>query len=256
MITTNAFATLRVSTGTTKQNDRKDKSRSLLFSGSHALKARRSASSKSALLSSSVSTTTNSDNNNDLVKENNSSNPVTIQERLMKISNIASLLCVVDCTVLPVVTVALPLLGIGTSASTAAWLHDLGHSIALYFVLPVGGLAATMNYFNHNKKNLLSLSLVGLFCVYAANGNGGPILSLLPHSLAHNLHCGTTLHRVVNIVGCVCLLGSNHLGKIIGGCGIKDCGVDHGNGINGDAEIGSSCCHDHGHGGHDHSHTH
>jgi len=151
-------------------------------------------------------------------------------------------------------------LGIGASASTAAWLHELGHSIALYFVLPVGGLATTMNYLNHSKKSLLSLALVGLSCVYAANGHGGPVLSLLPHSLAHDLHCGTILHRTTNILGCAFLLSSNYLGKQIAGCDNKDCGIDHGNeGVNGDMEFGSgtgSCCdHDDGH-SHSHSHHH
>jgi hypothetical protein len=182
-------------------------------------------------------------------------------DRLLKISNIASLLCVVDCTVLPIITIALPLLGLSASASTAAWLHELGHSVALYFVLPVGGMATTMNYLSHEKKSLLSLALVGLSCVYMANGHGGPLLSLLPHGLAHDLHCGTVLHRMTNIVGCACLLSSNILGKrAAGGCAVKDCAVDHGKStavdLGVDMELGSSSscegkCSDDGH-----SHSH
>ena len=151
-------------------------------------------------------------------------------ERLLKISNIASLLCVIDCTVLPLVTILLPLLGLSASASTAAWLHELGHQVALYFVLPVGGLATTTNFINHKKKSLLALSLVGLSCVYMANAHGGPILSMLPHKLAHDLHCGTILHRTTNILGCACLLSSNYLGKRVegGGCKDKNCDIDHG----------------------------
>ncbi len=58
-------------------------------------------------------------------------------EKLLEISNIASLLCVVDCTVLPIVTVMLPLFGLaGTNSATMDWLHSLGRGIALYFVLP------------------------------------------------------------------------------------------------------------------------
>ena len=88
-----------------------------------------------------------------------------------------------------------------------------------------------MNYLNHEKKSLLALALVGLTCIYVANGHGGPLLSLIPSKLAHDLHCGTALHRMTNIAGCACLLTSNILGKkAAGGCAVKDCTVDHGNG--------------------------
>ena len=60
----------------------------------------------------------------------------SIGEKLAKISNIASMLCVIDCTVLPVVTVLLPLIGLGASPAQAKWLHELGHSVAIFFVLP------------------------------------------------------------------------------------------------------------------------
>ena len=138
--------------------------------------------------------------------------------RLLQISNIASILCVIDCTVLPAVTIFLPILGIAASAERAKWLADVGHSIALWFVMPVGGLAATMNYLTHKKAKLSALAALGLTLIYAANGHGGPILSRLPHHLAHNLHCGTWLHRATNLFGCACLLGSNYYSHKIGGC--------------------------------------
>lgn len=140
------------------------------------------------------------------------------KRRLLQISNIASILCVVDCTVLPAVTIFLPILGLATSAERAKWLADVGHSIALWFVMPVGGLAATMNYLTHKKAKLSALAALGLTLIYAANGHGGPILSRLPHHLAHNLHCGTWLHRATNLFGCACLLGSNYYSHQIGGC--------------------------------------
>ena len=191
----------------------------------------------------------NSVSNNDDIKNytkatvgSSENSQISFREHLLKLSNIASLLCAVDCTVLPIITVVLPFLWLGTSSATAERLHELGHSLAIYFVLPVGGLASTMNYLNHNKKSLLALSLIGLSCVYAANGHGGPILSRSPHSLAHSLHCGTILHRVTNIMGCAFLLSSNHLGRKISGCGSKDCGMDHGHAV--DAECGSHRRHD------------
>ena len=91
-----------------------------------------------------------------------------------------------------------------------------------------------MNYLNHEKKSLLYISWIGLGCVYIANAQeGGPIFTLLTlplplsDSVLHDLHCGTVLHRVVNIVGCVCLLLSNCLGRKVAGCRHKDCGIIH-----------------------------
>lgn len=141
-----------------------------------------------------------------------------IREKLSKISNVASMLCVIDCTVLPIVTVLLPLIGLGASSAQAKWLHEIGHSIAIYFVLPVGGLAATMNYLSSKSRLFASIAAIGLSMIYAANGHGGPILSMLPHKLAHSLHCGTLLHKTVNIIGCACLLSSNYFAHKLGCC--------------------------------------
>eukprot|EP01083_Nonionella_stella_P082520 227784_1 len=157
-----------------------------------------------------------------------SSSTKSLQERLSNAANFASLLCVVDCTLLPLVTVLLPVIGLGASSSMAKTVHDLGHSLAMFFVLPVGGLASTMNYLNHKKKSLAALAGIGLSCVYAANaGHGAPLVSLLPSSMAHKLHCGSMIHRAVNICGCACLLSSNYLGRKIGGCAQdSDCCAD------------------------------
>mmetsp|Transcript_412 Transcript_412/g.705 ORF Transcript_412/g.705 Transcript_412/m.705 type:complete len:338 (-) Transcript_412:113-1126(-) len=139
------------------------------------------------------------------------------KERLMKISNIASVLCVIDCTALPIITLILPLLGLGASAAQTEWLHELGHSVAMYFVLPVGGMAGTLNYLSHRKIWTSAPAALGLSMIYLANGHGG-ILSLLPHELAHSLHCGSVLHRIVNIAGCALLLRSNYMSHRLVGC--------------------------------------
>ena len=59
----------------------------------------------------------------------------TFEEKMQQISNVASMLCVVDCTVLPIVTVLLPLFGVAATSSSTA-LHQIGHAISLFFVLP------------------------------------------------------------------------------------------------------------------------
>lgn len=69
-------------------------------------------------------------------KANNSQEVSKTFVRILEISNFASMLCVVDCTVLPIVTVLFPLIGLESSGSAMGWLHSLGRNIALYFVLP------------------------------------------------------------------------------------------------------------------------
>lgn len=130
-------------------------------------------------------------------------------EKLLQISNAASLLCAIDCTVLPIVTLLLPLIGIGVSPTSASFLHDLGHAIGIYFVLPVGSFATAMNFRAHKNTFISSFAALGLFLIYLANGSGGPILSLLPDATRHALHCGGLAHRLCNIAGSLLLFGSN-----------------------------------------------
>lgn len=217
--TTDSFSSL--SKQRSNKNNRNKNHASSLFSSSQGLDSNNDNDV-------TTTTTTSTDKEQGLMK--------SIGEKLAKISNIASMLCVIDCTVLPVVTVLLPLIGLGASPAQAKWLHELGHSVAIFFVLPVGGLAATMNYLSSKNAFLSSIAVLGLSMIYAANGHGGPILSRLPHNIAHSLHCGTLLHRSVNIVGCACLLTSNYLAHRLG------CDHDHGHGH---SHSDSCCDHDH-----------
>lgn len=141
------------------------------------------------------------------------------KDNLLKASNFASLLCVLDCTILPVVTILLPLFGIvAASPAQMEWLHQAGHAVALGFVLPVGGLATTLNYlYAHRTAWIASLGCLGLLLVLAANagcslighGVGGAVGHAL-HSILHTMHHGIT-HRIVNLAGCALLLFSNYL---------------------------------------------
>lgn len=165
---------------------------------------------------------------------------VTWKDRLLKVSNIASILCVIDCTVLPIVTIVMPLLGLAaftpaqmewlhhfgkknktcwliliskelpTCANTTSFYYALGHQVAMYFVIPVGGTAAALNYSSHKQWKVSLPALFGLLLIYAANGHGGPFLGLLPHELAHALHHGAIWHRATNVAGCAVLLTSNY----------------------------------------------
>mmetsp|Transcript_1756 Transcript_1756/g.2452 ORF Transcript_1756/g.2452 Transcript_1756/m.2452 type:complete len:294 (-) Transcript_1756:199-1080(-) len=144
------------------------------------------------------------------------------KERLRRVSTFASLLCVLDCTLLPIVTVILPLLGLAGSPAHMAWIHALGHKMAMFFVLPVGGLAATLNYTSHKKLSIAIPAAIGLLLVYLANAGSGVLLvTQLPHDIAHAFQCGSA-HRITNIVGCALLLGSNYVSRQLG-CANDSC---------------------------------
>mmetsp|Transcript_17550 Transcript_17550/g.26259 ORF Transcript_17550/g.26259 Transcript_17550/m.26259 type:complete len:247 (+) Transcript_17550:101-841(+) len=232
-----------------------------LFGTSKKPRKKHTRPSSSPLYQSSLSSSSSSSSSGDIERQDPSTSTSTstptstvlldIREKLAKISNIASLLCVVDCTVLPIVTVIFPLIGLGASPAQAHWLHELGHSVALFFVLPVGGLAATMNYLSSKSMPLFSIATAGLSLIYAANGgHSAPLLSSLPHDLACKLHCGTVLHRSVNIIGCALLLSSNYFAHRLSCNHDHDHGHDHGHGHghDGHKDGTKSCCdHDHDH---------
>jgi len=169
--------------------------------------------------------------------------------KLRKISNIASFLCVLDCTILPVVTIVFPLLGIvNIGAERLQFLHELGHGIALFFVMPVGTLTSTLNYMSHKKTWITSLAVIGLIMIALANAHNLPFESEILEGIQH----GAVTHRVVNILGCSFLLGSNYLSQKQG-CAHHDhtsdaCSHDH------DHDHSNCCSHDHSHHHHDHVH--
>lgn len=139
--------------------------------------------------------------NNPMELEYNNNAPTSTSEeeipswkdRLVDVSNIASFLCVLDCTLLPLVSVAIPALSWGAGAlvagtTTAAssgpimaglssfmiYLPTISHGIALYFVIPVGILTTLVNYFFGHKEIKFSLtSLVGVSLIYVSNSSVG-----------------------------------------------------------------------------------
>lgn len=167
------------------------------------------------------------------------------KDRLLQLSNIASILCILDCTVLPLILLILPVVGSMES------LHQLGHAVALYFVLPVGSLALGTNYaWKHQRKWITSIGLLGLLTIALANGAmggagghehvhtlttqvpAGPVPAGTAAAVAplwHAVQHGVT-HRVVNLLGCALLMLSNYLSHRFGRAGTgttKSCASPH-----------------------------
>jgi hypothetical protein len=189
----------------------------------------------------------------ELEKPTSSSDRWNIQnwkDTLLKVSNVASILCVIDCTVLPVVTLLFPLLGWASSASTSELIHEVGHAVARYFVLPVGTLTTTLNFWGSssgtNKDDVdrktrfarLGLFLLGLTgCLLVAVANGGDVHQHhqhghgdhhhdIPMTLLYSFQHGLG-HRVINLVGCACLLTSNYLSRKLNASHNNCCNHNH-----------------------------
>jgi len=165
--------------------------------------------------------------------------------QLLQIANIASFLCVLDCTILPIITLLLPLVGIGGSTfQPLLFLHKLEQPLALFFVLPVGSLTTYMNFRSHRKASISSLAIVGMLMIFLANGSEmGPLLSLLPHDIDHALHCGGIAHRVCNTSGSSLLLLSNFVShKAMNGCAYDSLDLSSEKKRSGQESVYQSCC--------------
>lgn len=164
------------------------------------------------------------------------------KERLVDVSNLASLLCVLDCTLLPLVSVAIPALSWGAGlvtgagaataaagaggplASLLAYLPALSHGIALYFVIPVGLLTTIVNYFFGHREARFSLaSVVGVALIYVANSSAGvgiPSVDAWLHSVgiasahshAGHVHdaCGAVVGAATGMMAHTCPEGLAH----------------------------------------------
>jgi hypothetical protein len=129
---------------------------------------------------------------------------------LQKYSAIASWLCLIDCTILPILTLIVPLLGIANlGPDRLQFLHSIGDFTTLFILLPVGGLSTILNYILSTQRQhryISFLGAIGLVLVALANSYSLPGLGHV--QVFHFLHRGLW-HRVVNAWGCGCLLVSN-----------------------------------------------
>ncbi|OEH74999.1 activating signal cointegrator 1 complex subunit [Cyclospora cayetanensis] len=99
-------------------------------------------------------------------------------------SNFAAILCALDCTLLPLLTAAIPLAGFVADTqhleaihTASRWvyltlylpdLYKIAH-VAMYVVLPLGGFAVAANYIQLRKRRLLLMGVAGLFLVLVAH---------------------------------------------------------------------------------------
>jgi len=173
--------------------------------------------------------------------------PASWKDRLIDVSNIASFLCVLDCTLLPLVSVAIPTLSwivgwiisfAGASAgaitttnsvlvafsTVMAAIPAIGHAIALYFVIPVGILTTVVNYvFGHKELRFSLPALLGIILIYTANSNGIGISFVDSWLASVGIIVQTHVHLAhgacSSAVGHACTLGWAHRLTNTIGCG-------------------------------------
>ncbi|GMH81611.1 hypothetical protein TL16_g08988 [Triparma laevis f. inornata] len=88
-------------------------------------------------------------------------------------------------------------------------LHSVSHAISLFFVLPVGSLSSSLNYLQSKSKPPFFTSLLGLLLILTANVDWHNLIG--HNSITHALHCGTWVHRIINLLGCAFLIGGNRV---------------------------------------------
>mmetsp|Transcript_5962 Transcript_5962/g.8682 ORF Transcript_5962/g.8682 Transcript_5962/m.8682 type:complete len:224 (+) Transcript_5962:49-720(+) len=159
--------------------------------------------------------------------KSSSRNVLGWRRHMIRLSNCASILCVIDCTVFPILTLVLSALGIvdgnDHDSHLLDWLHELGHAVALYFVLPVGSTTAIFGYFSHQKIIITVAAFLGL-CLIALSNMGHPNSGKDTGEwfLFHLFHEGQT-HQLSNIIGCCLLLWSNQQSRRMHTCKDKNC---------------------------------
>ena len=134
------------------------------------------------------------------------------------------MLCVLDCTILPLLTILFPLLGWMDDLLDHSWLDEVGHAVALCVVLPIGALATTTNYcLAHRHLWIASAGWMGMAYIAAANGGcsgmhrlflGDTQTGRAVEKFLDIVHHGLP-HRVANLNGCALLMFSNYLSKTV-----------------------------------------
>ena len=105
----------------------------------------------------------------------------------------ASVLCAIDCTVLPAITAALPFID-ALPAEYAETAHSVTKKLSLYFVAPVGSFAVGSAFLQHRQPHIAGLGMAGVATL------------VLTHMPSSPIPCDW--HTMSSVAGCVALLGS------------------------------------------------
>eukprot|EP00918_Siedleckia_nematoides_P014654 GHVU01031818.1.p1 GENE.GHVU01031818.1~~GHVU01031818.1.p1 ORF type:complete len:222 (+),score=27.85 GHVU01031818.1:196-861(+) len=133
---------------------------------------------------------------------------------LEEVTAALSILCIVDCVILPP---ALTIVGAFNfiDGSSHQRIANIAHQAIVYFVAPLGLITATSTYLKLKKVWLLLWSLTSLVILVVLHLE--PVESLFVHK--------KLLHRLLSVLAAGSLLASNHVGRKCS-CG-SNCGSSH-----------------------------
>ncbi|CEM32767.1 unnamed protein product [Vitrella brassicaformis CCMP3155] len=125
---------------------------------------------------------------------------------LSEFATLASILCALDCTVLPAFMATVPILGLASPDKFAA-LHALSHKLALYVMVPIGAMAVGSNYAQHKRFPLALWGVLGVAAIFAAHVDVASVLVGVPASIALWIH---SKHQLISVFGAANLIASNY----------------------------------------------
>jgi hypothetical protein len=117
---------------------------------------------------------------------------------LERLSMVATVVCAVECALLPIASAALPLLGHGEE-------HLDLHGVLALFVVPLVLVMLALAYRRHRRRRLLALGMVGVALVGAG-------------ALPGLHHLGMLAEIGIGLAGAAAILGAQIAGHRAGAC--------------------------------------
>jgi hypothetical protein len=123
------------------------------------------------------------------LQQRNSSGPSRLSAALELLSIIGPILCLVDCIVIPILLMLLPLVGIHQIY------HGVGDQVLLLLVLAICTPTITLGFLKHKRKSVFVLMTLGFSSMFFANFAGHII--------------DDSLHFILTTLGSILLIKAN-----------------------------------------------
>lgn len=112
---------------------------------------------------------------------------------LSRVADVATIICIIDCTVFPLLLMILSVLDIANLHSLE-FVHGWSHWITMFIVLPIGTIAVVANYLRLRVGKLLLWGAFGLTLIFVSH---------------HNESKHSWMNALVSLFGGINLIASN-----------------------------------------------
>lgn len=133
--------------------------------------------------------------------------PSKLQSALEVLSIVGPIVCLVDCVVIPVLLMVLPLVGVHQI------FHGMGDQLLLLLVLAICTPTITAGFLKHRRKSVMVLMVVGFALMFCANFAGHAI--------------DETLHLALSVLGSTLLIRANIVNRRLQKSSSSCCGHHH-----------------------------